>query len=73
MLYKKSYNYVTLFYHGEEVNEIGKMCKLKNFHIHKFQDDLLAWYEKNKRDFRGETRKIHIIFGFRKLCCNKQE
>lgn len=57
MLYKKSYNHVTLFYHGEEVNEIGKMCKLKDFHIHKFQDDLLCWYEKNKRDLPWRLTK----------------
>lgn len=53
---------MTLFYHGEEANQIGKMCKLKNFDIRKFQNDLLAWYEKNKRDlpWRKTNDPYHI-------------
>lgn len=53
---------MALFYHGEEVHEIGKMCKLKAFDIPKFQKTLLAWYEKNKRDlpWRHTKDPYHI-------------
>ena len=39
--------------------------------VSSFQEDFLAWYEREKRNYLGERIQMRIVFGFLKLCYNK--
>lgn len=36
-----------------------------------FSEELLRWYEINKRDLHGAGIAILIIYGCRRLCCSR--
>ena len=41
--------------------------------LEKIKEPILKWYQQNKRELPWRREKIHISFGFLKLCFSKPE